>query len=67
MVKHAHLWDTEDKSVAADISTTLAPLRDAEAAGSRDLAPRNQAPRGLKRQAEGKGAQGKGVDPGLPW
>ena len=54
MSKHAHYWDMEDKTVAADTSSTLASIQDAEAAGSH-----SQAPRGQKRTAEGKGAGGK--------
>ena len=53
MVKHAHFWDMEDKTVAADTSSSLASIRDAEAMGSHD-----QAPRGHKRPAETKGAKG---------
>ena len=54
MSKHAHHWDMEDKTVAADTSSTLASIQDAKAAGSH-----SQTPRGQKRAASGKGAGGK--------
>ena len=54
MAKHAHYWDMEDRTVAADTSSGLASMQDAEAAGSYI-----QPPRGQKRPAEGKGAGGK--------
>ena len=53
MLRHAHYWDMEDKPVAADTSSTLASIQDAEAAGSH-----SQTPRGQKRAANGKGAGG---------
>ena len=60
VAQHAHYWDMEDRTVAADTESTLAALRDAEAAGSYVKAPRNQAPRGQKRQQpEGKGNPGR--------
>ena len=62
VAQHAHYWDMEDKPVAADTESTLAALRDAEAAGSYSRTPRQQAPRGQKRQQpEGKNNNGRGV------
>ena len=60
MSKHAHYWDMEDRPVAADTSSTLASMQDAQAAGSYGQEPRGQKRAAHHMEADGKNIGGKG-------